>query len=446
MIHNYTNDTEVLIRVHGISKKFCRDLKKSLWYGMKDVASELLPFARNTSTDEKEGSGDAADVALNAPQAGLRPGEFWANKDITFQLRRGESLGLIGHNGAGKTTLLKMLNGLIMPDKGSIEIRGRVGALIALGAGFNPILTGRENIYINASILGLDKREIDAKMEEIIDFSEISDFIDSPLQSYSSGMQVRLGFAVATATTPDLLLVDEVLAVGDLSFRQKCYQKIKSYRESGGSVILVSHDMHAIQSNTDQCLFLNHGALEFLGSTQEAIQHYFTSQLQSWEKQSAGANRADSPSGSFRIHHFEMNSATGGAVHPSSTVEFSAELENPDQEVEVFWGILIWNRERSQRITTLVSHWTHIHQPFPSGRRKIRFTVHDLPLAPGTYSVDFCLWNHDTLYPLADSWNEGCSRVLAVLPKDEIDNRQVTNDDIISAKFLSVDWGGIRSE
>ncbi|NEQ33593.1 MAG: ATP-binding cassette domain-containing protein [Leptolyngbya sp. SIO4C5] len=156
--------TETLIQVDGVSKKFCRDLKRSLWYGLQDISGEMLC---------REDSRDA-----------LRKEEFWALKDISFELKRQECLGLIGKNGAGKTTLLKLIHGLIKPDQGQITLRGRMSALIALGAGFNPILTGRENIYVGASVLGLNKAEIDQKIDEIIDFAEIWDFIDTPVQSY----------------------------------------------------------------------------------------------------------------------------------------------------------------------------------------------------------------------------------------------------------------------
>src|SRR5688572_23720191 len=149
---------EVLVKAEGVSKKFCRSLKRSLWYGVKDMAAEV--------------------TGGSASHDRLRSGEFWAVNDVSFELRRGECLGLVGRNGAGKTTLLKMLNGLIKPDKGQIEMRGRIGALIALGAGFNPILTGRENIYVNASILGLTKRETDEKIDDIVDFAEVGEFID----------------------------------------------------------------------------------------------------------------------------------------------------------------------------------------------------------------------------------------------------------------------------
>jgi len=204
----------------------------------------------------------------------LRQDEFWAVKDVSFELKRGECIGLIGHNGAGKTTLLKILNGLIKPDTGKVELKGRVGALIALGAGFNPILTGRENIRINAAILGLSKEEIEEKIEGIIDFSEIRDFIDSPVQNYSSGMTVRLGFAIAAKTEPDILLLDEVLAVGDVSFQAKCFNTIAKFREKGTAFILVSHNMHQIARYAEKVLYLKKGKISYSGNQEEGIEKF----------------------------------------------------------------------------------------------------------------------------------------------------------------------------
>ncbi len=271
-----SHENEVLVRVNGVSKKFCRDLKKSLWYGVKDVAAELFPFGKQKSEirDRRSDSSSlSSDLGPPTSDPGLRPGEFWAVKDVSFELRRGECLGLIGRNGAGKTTLLKMLNGLIKPDEGTIEMRGRVGALIALGAGFNPILSGRENVYVNGSILGLSKEEIDSKIEDIIDFAEIRDFIDSPVQSYSSGMQVRLGFAVATALDPDILILDEVLAVGDAAFRAKCYNRVVALRKKA-AVIFVTHSMEQVARICDSTLLLSKGQIAFLGDVGEGVQRY----------------------------------------------------------------------------------------------------------------------------------------------------------------------------
>lgn len=249
---------ETLVRVDGVSKRFCRSLKKSLWYGVKDVASELNPFHRGTRGDTR---------------SPLRPDEFWAVDEVSFEVRRGECIGLIGHNGAGKTTLLKMLNGLIKPDAGRIEMHGRVGALIALGAGFNPILTGRENIYVNGSVLGLSKREIDDKLEEIIDFSELREFIDMPVQSYSSGMSVRLGFAVATALKPDVLILDEVLAVGDAAFKTKCFTRLSKLMKNA-AIIFVSHSEEQIRRVCQRGLLLRRGAVVVDGSLDECFETY----------------------------------------------------------------------------------------------------------------------------------------------------------------------------
>ena len=279
-------DSDTLIRISGVSKKFCLSLKKSLWYGLCDMGRELTGRRRGggklVAQTSQQGAGSIASGSgvgdqgqENHPRpAGLRAKEFWAVNNVSFELKRGECLGLIGRNGAGKTTLLKMLNGLIKPDAGRIEMRGRVGALIALGAGFNPVLTGRENIYVNGSVLGLTKKEIDAKLDEIVDFAEIGDFIDTPVQNYSSGMAVRLGFAVASSLNPDILLADEVLAVGDAGFKAKCYRRLSSLLNTGISVIFVSHETASVQRICSKCLWLRDGRVASYGDTSAVISRY----------------------------------------------------------------------------------------------------------------------------------------------------------------------------
>lgn len=246
--------SESLIKVEGVSKKFCRDLKKSLWYGIQDLGNEVL--------GRRHGS-----------EGELRPEEFWSVKDVSFALKRGECLGLIGPNGAGKSTLLKMLNGLIKPDQGRIEMRGRVGALIELGAGFNPILSGRENVYVNGSVLGFSKKEIDRKFDEIIDFAELDEFVDTPVQNYSSGMKVRLGFAVAAQLEPEILLIDEVLAVGDIGFRSKCYSRLAELIERC-AVIIVSHQMYFINRMCTSAVLLKSGQNIYHGKPSQAVAEY----------------------------------------------------------------------------------------------------------------------------------------------------------------------------
>lgn len=267
---------DVLVRVENVSKRFCRSLKRSLWYGLQDLGSEL--------SGHRHGGGIG--LPQNSANVTLRNDEFWAVKDVSFELRRGECLGLIGRNGAGKTTLLRMLNGLIKPDSGRIEMRGQVGALIALGAGFNPVLSGRENIMVNASILGLDYRKAKDKIDEIIEFSELSEFIDSPVQTYSSGMQVRLGFSVAASLNPDILILDEVLAVGDDAFVAKCWNRLGELRRLGTSFLLVSHQMNNIIRLSTHVAYLHKGSIvagldkfKAVMAYNEDVSRYLSSQI-----------------------------------------------------------------------------------------------------------------------------------------------------------------------
>lgn len=250
--------SDVLIRVEGVSKRFCRSLKRSLWYGLQDLGSELRGHRHG---------GDGQ----------LRAEEFWAVRDVNIELKRGECLGIIGHNGAGKTTLLRMLNGLIKPDSGRIELRGRVGALIALGAGFNPVLTGRENIFVNASVLGLSARQVNAKLDEIVDFAEIGDFLDSPVRNYSSGMTVRLGFSIAAVLIePDVLLLDEVLAVGDISFKVKALNAVRHLTQRS-AVVLVSHNMQQVANFCTRAAVMANGhALMDTQDISAAIDAYYS--------------------------------------------------------------------------------------------------------------------------------------------------------------------------
>ncbi|MGB3493024.1 MAG: ABC transporter ATP-binding protein [Elainellaceae cyanobacterium] len=243
-----------VISVEGVSKKFCRDLKRSLFYGVQDIAADLTGGRRQSDR--------------------LRPQEFWALQSISFQLHRGQALGLIGTNGAGKSTILRIISGLIKPDIGQVRIRGRIAPLIALGAGFNPILTGRENIYANMSILGLSTRQIEQRFQDVVDFAEIEEAIDAPVQTYSSGMAARLGFACAIYTEPDILLIDEVLAVGDARFKAKCYRRLYELRQQGVAFILVNHNAQAILNICDTALYLSRGALIAHGEVNSVIDQY----------------------------------------------------------------------------------------------------------------------------------------------------------------------------
>jgi lipopolysaccharide transport system ATP-binding protein len=274
------NSSEIVLSVNGVSKKFCRDLKRSLFYGVQDMTSEVL--------------------GLREKNDKLRTKEFWALSNVSFQLHRGEAVGLLGKNGSGKSTLLRIIAGLIKPDTGFVEVNGRVAPLIALGAGFNPILTGRENIYANMSILGLSKKEIDERFDEVVEFAEIGDAIDSPVQSYSSGMAARLGFASAVHTQPDILLIDEVLAVGDARFKAKCERRLHKLRESGVAFVLVSHNPQAILSVCPSAVYLQKGKIITAGDVETVMNKYEEDLFMDGTKKSSGAM--------YRPHRTEVES------------------------------------------------------------------------------------------------------------------------------------------
>jgi len=245
---------EMAIVAEGVSKKFCRSLKRSLFYGMQDTVRNMLGFTPELAT--------------------LRRAEFWALQDVNFELKAGECLGVIGQNGSGKSTLLRLLNGIFPPTAGRIEIRGRIGALIAVGAGFHPNMTGRENIFMNGTILGMTKKEINRKLEDIIDFADIGEFIDAPVSTYSSGMYVRLGFSVAVHSLPAIILADEVLAVGDLAFMTKAYRKMMNYKQNGGSIMLVSHNLQLVRNASQRAIWLKDGKVERSGDANDVCDQY----------------------------------------------------------------------------------------------------------------------------------------------------------------------------
>lgn len=405
MAYHQSKD-DVLVRVTDAGKVFCRDFRKSLLYGLRDSMHDLFSFRplRSRSrckSPQSPNSFPPCEPGLEARR--LRPGEFWANQDINFELRRGECLGLIGQNGAGKTTLLKMLNGLIKPDTGRIEMRGKVAALIALGAGFNPLLTGRENVFVNASVLGLTRKEAEAKFEDIVAFAEVEEFIDAPVQSYSSGMQVRLGFAVATTLTPDVLIVDEVLAVGDLDFRMKCLARISSLLRSGSSIILVSHSMTDIQRICSRAIVMEHGQVCFDGGIALAISRYESLGLARDHSRASSSSNASVTLKSLTIHGpaAERNARsicirTGDPVTLRGELQVLSSIE--DARLRVFL-----ESPKAGILCSISSAQEHPLKTLTRGTYAFEVTFPRFPFLVGAYGLGISVHGLDTTVHLSTS-------------------------------------------
>ncbi|MBF2000009.1 MAG: ATP-binding cassette domain-containing protein [Synechococcales cyanobacterium C42_A2020_086] len=386
------NDRDVVLAVNQVSKKFCRDLRRSLFYGVQDIASDLVGVRRHS---EK-----------------LRSGEFWALKDVSFQLRRGEALGLVGANGAGKSTLLRIISGLIKPDTGSVMVEGRVAPLIALGAGFNPILTGRENIYANMSILGLPTREIKRRFDDVVEFAEIWDAIDAPVQSYSSGMAARLGFACAVHIEPDVLLIDEVLAVGDVKFKVKCHQRLGQLRKNGTAFVLVSHNPHSVLNVCNLSIYLSKGRLLAFGETESIIRQYeedlclsgteaATGRMTLPAKSAAESTGVDITSLCFKDEHGELLAAPATGEPAYLSVECNVwepvEAANLNCQITALSG-------EYDKVLYLTSASDNELLDLPSGHVEIQMQMPYMGLKPGVYSARISVRQGVRSYDIVESF------------------------------------------
>ncbi len=383
-------EDDIRIQIKHLSKKFCRNLKRSYLYGLQDIAKEVSGLSRHSQT--------------------LRKGEFWALQDIDLTIKRGQSVGMVGVNGSGKTTLLRIISGLMRPDIGEVRIRGRVAALIALGAGFNPLLTGRENVYINMSILGLSRREIERKFQDVLDFSEIEHAIDAPVRTYSSGMKARLGFACAIHTDPDILLIDEVLAVGDFNFRTKCYQRLSDLRKNGVSFILVSHAPSAIRSNCDYAAYLSQGKLAMYGDAEEVMHRYeqdivfqHTNQEELTSKFFAKRKNAHA---SIQIQSITLQDESGALLDHLVTGEpayISVELETEASVEQVGINIIIRSltKPHSSFLFLKSGQDTDFFSLIP-GRTTIKLYLPYCGLAMDAYSMKLNVTTEGLLYRIQD--------------------------------------------
>jgi ABC-2 type transport system ATP-binding protein len=312
--------------------------------------------------------------------------DFWALSDVNLDIRAGDTIGLIGHNGSGKSTLLKVIGGIIQPTAGTVRQRGRIAALLELGAGFHPDLTGRENVYLNASVLGLSREETDANFDAILEFSGVADFIDTQVKFYSSGMYVRLAFAIAVHTDPDILLVDEVLAVGDEQFQQKCLDKIKEFQRQGRTIIIVSHALDQIESLCDRVVLMHRGRMAFDGLPAAAIERF----RELLEQNAVGQARPDQLSRSFEISRVEVVTSTGEQVREIEVGQsFSLRIHVDARRAVDEWQ-LGFSVDSAGGQMALASNTNILGATLGclEGSTVIQFDVRDARLNPGSYYVN----------------------------------------------------------
>jgi len=344
---------------------------------------------------------DSLGRALKSPLRALKRQQqetFWALKDVSIEVKEGEVLGLIGRNGAGKTTLLKILSRITQPTTGWAEIHGRVGSLLEVGTGFHPELTGRENTFLSGAILGMSKREITAKFEEIVAFAELEKFIDTPVKHYSSGMYVRLAFAVAAHLEPEILLVDEVLAVGDINFQKKCLGKMGDVARAGRTVVLVTHQMNQIRRLCHRVVWIEDGAVRASGTTGETTSAY---ELAMSSNESGTSGRAPTSRGKARFQSWSILSSPADSPRTLDTlgpvrVAFQIEVNEPISRAHQ--GIALFNADRQ-----LIWAFSADNLSFATGANELIYEFPYLPVRPGPYSWQVSLWNDEGNVDLWDA-------------------------------------------
>lgn len=363
-----SNDS--IIKVEGLSKHYLLNKsgipKSDTLYG--NIRNSLQNFTNIAKKKETE--------------------DFWALKDVSFEIQQGDRVGIIGRNGAGKSTLLKILSRITPPTKGRVEITGRLASLLEVGTGFHGDLSGRENIYLNGSILGMSKHEIDRKFDEIVAFAEVEQFLDTPVKRYSSGMYVRLAFAVAAHLEPEILIVDEVLAVGDAAFQKKCIGKMKDVSNGGRTILFVSHHMASIQSLCNKAIVLKKGMVDFpLSDTDQCLKHYLKDVVTQSKMQLAERTDRDGE-GIFRFKNIIIKDKNGSVINAAQTgsdliieIEFDLKRETLNNLSLAF---TIYNDE-GREMFTLANHISKA--PFETVNKSnvIQCLVKKLPLTNGTY-------------------------------------------------------------
>ena len=387
--------TRPAIRVDSISKQFRLGGNQTGYRTLRETVSSASSgmwklCRRQMAPSHPIGEGLGGDARLESRAAA--PTAFWALKDVSFQVQPGEVVGIIGRNGAGKSTLLKILSRVTEPTSGRIELRGRVGSLLEVGTGFHPELTGRENIYMNGSILGMSRREIARSFDEIVAFAEIEQFLETPVKRYSSGMYVRLAFAVAANLEPEILIVDEVLAVGDAAFQRKCTGKIGDVAHSGRTVLLVSHNMATISNLCEHVAVLENGRVAFYGSTSEGIaRHTASGSLEGGEVQlDLHPHRRTNSSPIFRaIRSRNSNGFVTDQFLCGESMSFELDVDPLDATTNLHFAVII-NDAYGSKLFTAATYLSDSDIERVSDPQRFMCSLDELPLPPGRYSVTLC--------------------------------------------------------
>ena len=383
--------SEVAIRVADLGKKYHIGARQPMYRTLRESMTDALqaPFRRAAKLlrGQATGAAELDDV-------------IWALRDISFEVHRGDVVGIIGRNGAGKSTLLKILSRITEPTEGCVEIRGRVGCLLEVGTGFHPELTGRENVFLNGSILGMTKTDIERKFDEIVAFAEVDRFLDTPVKHYSSGMHVRLAFAVAAHLEPEILLIDEVLSVGDVAFQKKCLGKMDKIAGEGRTVLFVSHNLGAIANLCTSALWIDEGRIAARGSADEAIGSYLDSISGDNGTGTTGVWRREG-TGEARVTRVQVLD-TGGKpcevfrMGDSIVIEFDVDFQSPFSEVDA--AVEVKRIDTALPVLHLINADCGLElRNVDVGTRRFRVTLPNCLLYPSTYSVSIWIGSREAL-------------------------------------------------
>jgi len=402
-----SSNTDVAIAARGVSKSYT--------------------ITRNAETHTT--ASEALVARLKNPRQRVEKETFWALSDLSFEIARGDVVGVVGRNGAGKSTLLKILSQITEPTRGEFDLRGRVGSLLEVGTGFHHELTGRENIYLNGSILGMSRREITKQFEAIVEFAGVTQFLDTPVKRYSSGMYVRLAFAVAAHLSSEILIVDEVLAVGDAEFQRKCLGKMQDAAQSGRTVLFVSHHMQSVAALCNKGMYLTKGRMTFYGDVQEAVRHYLNSfDAASDASESDAARRPGS--GELRLVSATPDSAYYECAQ-EKRIRFRIERRKP-YKGNYFISAHIINEQGIGLITCdsrLLGRWLEASEVYEG-----EFVLRAPWLKPGRYRLEIFLCGANII----DRWEEACFfDVIPILPYPDPSHPHAITDGLV---FGDYEW------